>query len=91
MCQKTRQCACVQSRTNRDVAVPNCHYWPFAHRVSALGHLQNTGALALARSELLQRQPAFSCAFAERRLFYITNPAHLQLYLERLRKGGLSG
>jgi len=25
--------------------VPNCHYWPFAHRVSALGHLQNTGGI----------------------------------------------
>jgi TolB-like protein len=55
--------------------VPHCHYWPFAHRVSALGHLQQTDALPAARAELLRLKPDFSCAFARRRLFFIKNPA----------------
>ncbi len=70
--------------------VPNCHYWPFAHRVSALGHLGDNEALPAARAELLRRQPAFSCAFAEQRLFYIKNPAHLERYLEGLGKAGFT-
>jgi tetratricopeptide (TPR) repeat protein len=70
--------------------VPNCHYWPFAHRVSALGHLQDLDALPLAKSELLRRQPAFSCAFAKQRLFYVKNSAHVQRYLEGLRKAGFT-
>lgn len=75
---------------NKATRVPNCHYWPFAHRVSALGHLQDSETLALAKSELLQRKPEFSCAFAEQRLFYIKNPAHLACYLEGLRKAGFA-
>jgi TolB-like protein len=70
--------------------VPNCHYWPFAHRVAALGHLQDVEALPLAKSELLQHQPAFSCAFAKQRLFYIKNPAHIERYVEGLRKAGIA-
>jgi TolB-like protein len=70
--------------------VPNSHYWPFAHRVSALGHLQDDELLPLATSELLQRQPAFSRAFVQRRLFYVKDPAHLERYLEGLRKAGIA-
>jgi len=69
--------------------VPNCHYWPFAHRVSALGHLDQLDALQTAKAELLQRKPEFSCAFALRRLYYIKNPAHLQVYVEGLRRAGV--
>jgi len=68
--------------------VPNCHYWPFAHRVSALGHLDRTKLVADAKAELLQRQPKFSCDFAEQRLFYIKNRGHIERYLEGLRKAG---
>jgi len=70
--------------------VPNCHYWPFAHRVSALGHLQQVDATRAAKAELLQRKPEFSCAFARRRLFFIKNPAHLELYLEGLLRAGIT-
>jgi TolB-like protein/DNA-binding winged helix-turn-helix (wHTH) protein/Tfp pilus assembly protein PilF len=70
--------------------VPNCHYWPFAHRVSALGHLQQVDATRAAKAELLQRKPEFSCAFARRRLFFIKNPAHLELYVEGLFKAGIT-
>jgi TolB-like protein/DNA-binding winged helix-turn-helix (wHTH) protein len=71
------------------IRVPNCHYWPFAHRVSALGHLQQVDATRAAKAELLQRKPEFSCAFARRRLFFIKNPAHLELYIEGLLKAGI--
>jgi tetratricopeptide (TPR) repeat protein len=68
--------------------VPNAHYWAFAHRVSALGHLQRKEVQAAA-GELLQRKPDFSCEFARKRLFYIKDPDQLELYLEGLRRGGV--
>jgi TolB-like protein/DNA-binding winged helix-turn-helix (wHTH) protein len=71
--------------------VPNAHYWAFAHRVSALGHLQRTDDLSIAVSELLQRKPDFSCSFALKRLFYVKNPDQLELYLDGLRKAGMPG
>jgi TolB-like protein/Tfp pilus assembly protein PilF len=45
------------------IRVPHCHYWPFVHRVSALGHLQQAEALGVAKTELLERKPSISCAF----------------------------
>jgi len=70
--------------------IPNCHYWPFAHRVAALGHLQRESELPTALAELRLRKPNFSCAFARKRLFYIKNPEQLERYLEGLRKAGLT-
>jgi TolB-like protein len=69
--------------------VPNCHYWPFAHRVAALGHLQRESELPGAIADLLERKPEFSCAYARERLFYLKDPLHLERYLEGLRKAGL--
>jgi TolB-like protein len=73
----------------RATRVPNAHYWAFAHRVSALGHLQRPEELRVASDELLQRKPNFSCSFAQRRLFYIKNPDQLRLYVEGLRKAAI--
>jgi TolB-like protein/DNA-binding SARP family transcriptional activator len=69
--------------------VPNAHYWPFAHRVAALGHLQNQDELGSAKDELLQRKPDFSCSFARRRLFYVKDSAQLDLYVQGLRQAGV--
>lgn len=69
--------------------VPHCHYWPFAHRVSALGHLQQVDAMRSAKAELLQCRPDFSCDFALQRLFYVKNPDQLALYIEGLRRAGV--
>ena len=69
--------------------VPNAHYWAFAHRVSALGHLDRPEDLYEATNELLQRKPDFSCSFAHKRLFYIKNPDQLELYVEGLRRAGM--
>lgn len=71
--------------------VPNCHYWPFAHRVVALGYLQRESELPRALAELRQRKPEFSCAFARERLFYIKDPEHLERYVEGLRRAGVAG
>jgi hypothetical protein len=69
--------------------VPNCHYWPFAHRVAALGHLGRQIELSNALTELRARKPNFSCAFARERLFYLKDPMHVERYIEGLRKAGL--
>jgi tetratricopeptide (TPR) repeat protein len=74
---------------NKAILVPRCHYWPLAHRVSALGYLQTGNELASALNELLQRKPHFSGGFARRRLFYLKNPADLDTYVEGLRRAGL--
>jgi adenylate cyclase len=71
--------------------VPNAHYWAFAHRVSALGHLQRPDDLRAAVPELLQLKSDFSCSFARKRLFYVKNPDQLELYLDGLRKAGIPG
>ena len=69
--------------------VPNAHYWAFAHRVAALGHLQQPEELHIAITELHQRKPDFSCEFARKRLFYIRRPDQLTLYVEGLQKAGI--
>jgi TolB-like protein/Tfp pilus assembly protein PilF len=74
----------------RATRVPNAHYWAFAHRVSALGHLERPYERDGALSELLQRKPDFSCSFARRRLFYLKDPNQLELYLEGLQRAGIS-
>jgi tetratricopeptide (TPR) repeat protein len=73
----------------RATLVPNCHYWPFAHRLAALGHLQRGSELRAALAELRSRKPDFSCAFARERLFYIKDPSHLERYIEGLRRAGV--
>lgn len=76
--------------TQKATRVPNCHYWPFAHSVAALGHLQWQSELPRTLAELRQRRPEFSCTFARERLFYIRDPQHLERYLEGLRKAGVT-
>jgi tetratricopeptide (TPR) repeat protein len=73
----------------RATRVPNAHYWAFANRVSALGHLGHAEELRAAVGELLQSNPCFSCSFARRRLFYVKDPGQLELYLEGLRRAGM--
>ncbi len=73
----------------RATRVPNAHYWAFAHRVAALGHLEKPEECAKAVSDLLLRKPDFSCTFARQRLFYVKDPGQLELYLEGLRRAGI--
>lgn len=71
--------------------IPHCHYWGFAHRVAALGHLRRKADMREAIEELLRIKPDFSQAMARQRLFYVKNPDHLALYLEGLRCAGVPG
>lgn len=73
----------------KSTRVPNCHYWPFSHRVSALGHLGEGPALSAAVDDLLERKPDFTRDLARKRLFYVRDKAHLDIYLEGLRKAGI--
>jgi TolB-like protein/DNA-binding winged helix-turn-helix (wHTH) protein len=75
--------------SQKAIRVPFCHYWPYAHRVSALGHLGRVEEYEAAIGELRQRAPRFTCGFARRRLFYVKDPAHVELYVEGLRKAGV--
>ena len=73
----------------RATRVPNAHYWSFAHRVSALGYLNRPDELRMVVEELLRRKPDFSRSFVRKRLFYVKDPAQLDLYLEGLRRAGI--
>lgn len=84
-----RQFDLASEWAHKATRVPNAHYWAFAHRVSALGHLRSHDVRA-ARDELLQRNPDFRCDFARRRLFYIKDRAQLDLYVQGLRLAGLN-
>jgi TolB-like protein len=74
----------------RATRIPNCHYWGFAHRVAALGHLGRKAELEGALRELRQVNAGFSQAMARERLFYLKDPGQLAIYLEGLRKAGVS-
>jgi hypothetical protein len=52
--------------------------------------LQQLDALPATTADLLQRRPNFCCDFARQRLFFVKDPAHLELYVEGLRRVGLS-
>ena len=75
--------------SHKATRVPNAHFWAFAHRVSALGHLQRHDDLQGAKDELLQLSPDFCCGFARRRLFYVKDGAQLDLYVQGLRLAGI--
>ena len=69
--------------------VPNCHYWGFAHRVAALGHLRRDDDLNVALRDLHKMRPGFSCALARERLFYLKDHDQLEIYIEGLRRAGV--
>jgi TolB-like protein/DNA-binding winged helix-turn-helix (wHTH) protein len=69
--------------------VPNAHYWAFAHRVSALGHLDRRDELPAALGDLRERKPGFSRSFARKRLFYVKDAGQLHIYDEGLRRAGI--
>lgn len=84
-----RQFRLAADWAQKAIRVPNCHYWPFSHRVSALGHLGAPDELKTAVQELQDRKPGFSCGAARQRLFYIKNPEQIEIYIEGLKKAGI--
>lgn len=75
---------------DRARSIPNYQYWTTAHRVVALAHLgRHTEATAVA-DELRHEVPDVSLEFVREKLFYLKDPAQINLYLEGLSAGGIS-
>lgn len=71
-------------------AVPNAHYWPTATRASALGHLGLTAKANEAVEELIHQRPGINSQFVRDRLFYLKDPAQVDIYISGLQKAGLN-
>jgi len=84
-----RQFEQAEEWARKATRVPNCHYWGFAHRVAALGHLQRQADSKAAVAELRQVCPTLTCKVAQRRLFYVKDPGQVALYIEGLRRAGV--
>jgi hypothetical protein len=55
-----------------------------------LGHLEQREQAAAAVEELLKMKPGFSVGFAKKQLFYLKRPEQITMYIEGLRKAGLT-
>ena len=75
----------------RALHVPNCHYWPYAHRVAALGHLQRAAELPRALAEL-QSAKAGLLLLARAQATLLREGSETRGALHRgTRAGGLGG
>ncbi len=72
------------------VSRPHAQHWAYATLTAALGHIGELEEAARAREQLMSRKPDFSAAFVRRFVYYNENPAHLELYIDGLRKAGLT-
>jgi len=73
----------------RAESVPNAHYWATAVRTSALAHLGDIERAGSALADLKAQKPDITCDFVKSRLFYLRDPAQIDIYVEGLRKAGL--
>lgn len=84
-----RDFARANAYASQAVRAPNCHYWPFAHRLAALGYIGAGEEVARAREQLLERKPDFNCGWTRERLFYVLNADQLDIYVDGLRRAGV--
>lgn len=68
---------------------PNAQIWAYTTLSTVLGHLGQRDEARVALEELLERKPDFSADFVRRFVYYNKNPAHLDRYIEGLKKAGL--
>jgi adenylate cyclase len=68
---------------------PNAQHWAYATLGSALGHLGQLEEVRNARDELLRIKPDFTTALVRKLVYYNKIPAHLERYIEGLKKAGL--
>ncbi|MBT5664627.1 MAG: hypothetical protein HOJ06_04745, partial [Rhodospirillaceae bacterium] len=71
------------------ISSPRCLYWPYAHRVAALGHDGGGDVAREATQQLLQLNPGFSRCEAAKRLYFVKRPEQMQLYLDGLARAGV--
>ena len=69
--------------------IPNCQYWTTAHMAVALAFLDRLDEARRSVEKLLAENPAFTTAFAKRKLFYLKRPEQLKLYLDGLAMAGV--
>lgn len=69
--------------------VPNAHYWARAKLISWLVQAGDPEQARANVPALMRTCPGFSLDFARSRLFYVRNPAHLELFLDGLRRAGV--
>ena len=69
--------------------IPNCQYWAIAHAAVALNYLDRPKETGRMVERLLAEQPAFTRAFAEKKLFYLKRPEQRALYLDGLDQAGV--
>jgi adenylate cyclase len=74
---------------SKAVRQPNAGHWTIAHVAAALGHLGRIEEARAAVSELLRRNPEFSCSFVRKYRFSVKNSADVENYLDGLRLAGL--
>ena len=70
--------------------MPNSHYWPTAIRASALAHLGQVEEATTAVNDLLRQRPGIDQKFVRERLFYLKDPAQVDIYVSGLKKAGLA-
>ena len=75
--------------TNRANEIPNRQYWTAAHKTVALAYLGLHDEARACTTKLLAENRDFSQDFAERKLFYLKEPAQLQMYLAGLAMAGV--
>ena len=78
------------SWARKSVQTPNSQYWARAHLVSALGHLNGGAEADRAIHELMEVKPQFSIEFARKHMFYLKKQEQMDMYLEGLRRAGIS-
>jgi DNA-binding SARP family transcriptional activator/TolB-like protein len=75
---------------SQSVQVPNAHFLARAVLVSALGHLGRTDEAAQELAELKREADGISLDFIRKRMFYLRDESQIGLYLDGLRKAGLT-
>jgi TolB-like protein/class 3 adenylate cyclase/Flp pilus assembly protein TadD len=78
------------SWARKAVQTPNAQYWAWAHLVAALGHLGDQTQAGRAVRDLLAIKPDFSLDFAREHLFYLKRSDQLEIYLDGLRRAGVT-
>ena len=68
---------------------PDHQYWTAAHKAVALAYLDRHEEARACAAQVLAENRDFTRAFAERKLFYLKQPAQLQMYLAGLTLAGI--
>jgi adenylate cyclase len=81
---------CALEWTDKALGIPNCQYWAHAHKAVALAHLNRLTEARASVTSLQKELPNFSCAYAKEKMFYLTRPEQISLYLTGLKLAGVT-